>query len=331
MTERRSVWVLVGLAMVLATSACIPGWIPPVEQAPGPDRVHPGARIHREVVGGLDRHWQLHVPGGYGDGESMGLLVALHGGGGSHTQLAKVGLDDLSERERVLVAVPNAWEGYWNDGRRDPKAVSVRRGVDDVAFIRRVIEATSAEYQVDPTRVYVAGYSNGAMMSARVACDLSHVVAAVGMVAGSLGKKASKRCEPAHPVSMVNISGPSDRVVPFEGGHISVRGRSRGHVIGVPKTASIWGRLHDCAVAAEQAAEDGDPNQNPKVSVQRWSGCRGETEIEVHAVAGVGHTWPINSARSSRGSDSSTPIGFDATETLWRFFEDHPRFPPLAE
>ena len=59
-----------------------------------------------------------------------------------------------------------------------------RQNVDDVGFISALIEELVADYQVDPSRVSVTGFSNGAMMTFRLACELSGKIAAAAPYAG---------------------------------------------------------------------------------------------------------------------------------------------------
>jgi poly(3-hydroxybutyrate) depolymerase len=63
--------------------------------------------------------------------------------------------------------------------------------VDDVAFLRALIESLRAERRVDPLRVFVCGRSAGAYMAYRAAVELSDLVADAGIVNGSLGIRSS--------------------------------------------------------------------------------------------------------------------------------------------
>ena len=58
-------------------------------------------------------------------------------------------------------------------------------GVDDVAFTGDMLDELEAELCIDSARVYSTGYSNGAQMSVRLACNLSERIAAVAPVAGA--------------------------------------------------------------------------------------------------------------------------------------------------
>ncbi len=92
-----------------------------------------------------------------------------------------------------------------------------RNSQDDIGFLRALIGSVQSEYGTDPRRVYVAGMSNGAMMSLRVACQMPEV-AAVAAVSGGLPVRWKDNCKPAHPVSVLGIDGTADPIVPYNGG-----------------------------------------------------------------------------------------------------------------
>jgi polyhydroxybutyrate depolymerase len=89
-----------------------------------------------------------------------------------------------------------------------------RSHVDDVAFIRALLDSLERTYRIDRRRVYATGLSNGGMMSYLVACALSDRFAAVAPVSGEL----SMDCAPTIPVSVLIIHGTADENLPYNGG-----------------------------------------------------------------------------------------------------------------
>ncbi len=53
---------------------------------------------------------------------------------------------------------------------------------EDVTFISELIDTLEAAYNIDPTRIYANGLSNGGGMAFVLSCMLSDRIAAVGMV-----------------------------------------------------------------------------------------------------------------------------------------------------
>ena len=91
---------------------------------------------------------------------------------------------------------------------------------DDVGFIRLIVDDVAARRNLDRSRVYATGHSNGGYMSYRLACSASDIFAAVAPVsAGSpwisdfLGN-----CRPTRPVPVLTLHGNADDVVPYSDG-----------------------------------------------------------------------------------------------------------------
>lgn len=236
------------------------------------------------------------------------------------------GFDELSDEEGFVVAYPDAYRRNWNDGRSDLKAASVAEDVDDVAFLRRVIDESSSALAAGPASVYVAGISNGAMMSGRVACEMSDVVDGVAMVAGSLGAEQAQSCTPERAVSVVDIAGTEDPLVPWDGGEVTVLGRKRGSVVGVEQTIRFWSEANGCVPPpVEEAVEDSDRSDASTVTTAVYSGCADGTAVALVEVCGGGHTWPGRPFRLPDSAVGTTNMDIDATRYIWSFFGPHPR------
>src|SRR5271166_1963083 len=64
--------------------------------------------------GGLDRTYTLHVP----PGDPVGLVLSLHGGGGTGTgQQDLTEFDTVADANNLLVAYPDGYDKSWADGR----------------------------------------------------------------------------------------------------------------------------------------------------------------------------------------------------------------------
>ena len=96
----------------------------------------------------------------------------------------------------------------------------MRRGpglTKDVRFISDLIDDLEKAYNIDPTRIYANGLSNGGGMAFVLSCTLSDRIAAVGMVAAAQMLPWSW-CTDHRPVPMIAFHGTADSIVPYEGG-----------------------------------------------------------------------------------------------------------------
>jgi polyhydroxybutyrate depolymerase len=288
---------LIGAALV--TGCASPEGAAPVRHAPAAVErppaaaatyLPPGVHQHQVQVDEHTRRWTTVVPEG---GSPGSVLVVLHGVGGRGVDMRSTGF----ERPGVAVAYPDGLGGAWNDGR--PGADPIVPGVDDIRFLRLVIEETTARTGVDRKRVAVVGFSNGAVMAGRLACELTDGVAAVALVGGAGGHGFEQSCRPSRPVAVMLVAGANDRLVPYGGGRVADWGtRRRGFVAPVEDAFAFWRASAGCS-STEVVAGTG------QVSVARGAGCRAGTTVVRYRVSG-GHEW------------FRAPT-FDTTAAVWEF------------
>ncbi len=284
----------------------------------------PGGVVAAPVVGGhatgtigsgaSARTFELYRPAGLS--RPAPLVVVLHGGYGSGKQAERsYHWDAQADRGRFVAVFPNGVGRSWNAGTCCGPAQ--QRTVDDVGFIRAVVDKVAAQMPIDRSRVYITGMSNGAMMAYRLACQ-TDLFAAAAPVAGTI----LTDCSRAHPISVLHIHGTNDQSVPYGGGpgrYYSVNGNARVDGPSVPEVNATFRRIDSCAPPVVRRT---DP---VTTSVAR---CPGSRTVELITVAGAGHQWP-GSSRSPLmdlvrpGNEPST--AFDATSVIWDFFTAHHR------
>lgn len=268
-------------------------------------------------VDGHIRRYRLYAPPpGSRAGAPLALVMVLHGAGGTAARVARhTGFTQLAEREGFAVAYPEGLEHRWNDGR------GFRARHDDVGFIRVLLDTLRRELDPDPRRIYATGISNGAMFAHRLACDLPGVFAAIAPVAGALPAPLEAGCGAA-PVSVAAFQGTSDRLVSYSGGGVGLAGR-RGAILSARGTAEFWARVDGCGSEPDEAAE---PNRSPedgtRVTRTTWNRCADGREVTLYTIEGGGHTWPGGPAVGAGVGRVTRDLS--ATETIWRFFRQHP-------
>lgn len=258
-------------AMLLA-ALMLAGWSAPPATA---NPVDPPGML---TFGGLQRTYVLHVP----PAPQFGLVINLHGSGMTGAdQAALTNYNAVADRFGFVVAYPDGIDLSWADGRG--ASIPDRQGVDDVGFLSALIDRLTRDFAIPPGRVFVTGMSAGGFMANRLACDRADLVAAVAPVAGTLG--AGVPCAPSKPVSVLQIHGTGDAVVPFGGGPMVGRG-GPSEIISAPALAERWRQADGCPGPFVAQAAAGP--------VQRTdaAGCAGGTEVSLVRIDGGGHVWP---------------------------------------
>ena len=272
----------------------------PAPAVPEVERLAPGTYQHEINMEGQVRKWTTVVPPGVDAAAPNALMVVLHGVGGRGVDMRSFGFDPLAASPRVVMAYPDALGGAWNDGRpgADPMIPGV--AIDDVRFLRLMIEATAVRTGTAPGRVAVVGFSNGAVMAGRVACELADTIAAVALVAGSGWQGFEQSCRPAKPVAVMTVAGSSDPIVPYTGGKVADWGaKKRGFVAPVEDFFRFWVRENGCATT------DTSGGTTP-VSESKGVDCRTGSSVVRYRVNSGGHEW------------FRAPV-LDTTNTVWSF------------
>jgi len=260
------------------------------------------------------------------------LVIVLHGLGGSGENILTQGRwREAAARHGFIVLAPDGVAENpnrrprfrtnprsWNSGPATGSPASARN-VDDSGFLRALIGRWVAAGRVDPDRVYLTGFSNGAGMSFRAGADLSDLVAAIAPVSNGLLASVDRL---AAPVSLLMIWGEDDPLNPIAGGRVD-RAAAAVDRPSAEESFMRWSALLNCRGRPDVTTP------RPDVSLWRHQACDGGADTRLYRVAGLGHQWPGGRVFlrfvSGPGSDA-----IDATETIWDFFAAHPRGRPSA-
>ncbi len=313
-TKMRKLFLLLGLALVST--------FPPVRAA-----TPLGHEARTITEGGIERLYLLHIPKQYDQTKPMPLVLMLHGFGDTAANAVReTGWSTKADREGFIVAYPQATRPderaapnlrtngtAWNDG--SGRFHSSERNIDDVAFIRSVIERTQKEFSIDAKRVYVTGFSNGGSMTFRVGNKLADLVTAIAPVASA---SWADTLQPARKLFMLYITGTKDPLNPLEGGvprlafkKQSLEGTAKRSVetqiaqwvsaLGLPSSPVI-----DVTVNGVRRQVYGAPKTSP--------------QVEYITIEGLGHIWAGGENLLPEFVVGKPTDKLNATDTIWAFF-----------
>ncbi len=309
-------WRLAGLAaaaLLAAPAGAAPACVDRGAQAPE-------AQCESLAFDGRERSYRLYVPPRLAT--PAALLVVLHGGGGGGAGMEALtgrGFNRRADETGALVVYPDGVGHGWNDGRHDLKSRSVKDNVDDVGFLRALVEALGRRYPLDHERVYVTGISNGGMMTLRLACEASDTFRGFVAVAASLGEDLAARCRPAAARPVAVIDGTADPIVPFGGGEVRVLWAGRGRVIGAEATVAAFRGFAGCTAVASEPPLDRIADDGTVLVVRRATGCLSGASVVLYEVQGGGHAWPGGLRYAREWLIGKVSRELDATEETWRF------------
>ncbi len=271
--------------------------------------------------GTQSRAYLLHVPAKLGP--QPPLVLNFHAGGSNASQHQKLtGMDAVADREGFLIVYPEGTgvlEGQlqtWNAGGCCGGAV--RDNVDDVGFVRRLLEDLSRRQAYDPARVYATGFDNGAMMSYRLAAALSDRIAAIAPVAGTI---AVEHFPTVRAVPVLHIHSADDPSAPYAGGRGAALPMTTQRIthLGVEAGLAEWAKANGCATPLEQREKK--EAQGHTATLFAYPKCR--AEVLLWKLTGAGHVWPGGERENVPKPLGAGTAVIDANAEALKFFSGH--------
>ena len=185
---------------------------------------------------GITREYILYVPEIYSDNFPVPLLINFHGGGGTATgQMYVADMRPIADTANFILVYPqgleldNGGSSHWNSMLVSD---SNKSSVDDFGFIDALIGDLMLTYNIDSTRLYATGFSNGADMSFTLGCYLQNKIAAVAPVSGLMLNNPNSNCSLSIPTGIMIVHGTSDSSRPIEG--------IGGYYASINETIEFW-------------------------------------------------------------------------------------------
>jgi len=215
------------------------------------------------------------------------LVVVLHGQGSTGQQIA------IDLQLRPLVGPRNFWLAM-PDGTTDSGVSTWNAGIVDLPpydriYLAALIDDMAAKHPIDPKRVYVVGYSIGAFMAHRVACDISPKIAAVMSLAGAVTSVASQ-CTTTSPVSVVELHGDHDTTITYDGSPI-INGQKTSP--SAHDTVATWARNDACTgqlVSTGTTLDIARDVAGSETVVDAYAGCPPGIDVQLWTIQGGGHS-----------------------------------------
>jgi polyhydroxybutyrate depolymerase len=239
-----------------------------------------------------------------GSGPRPTVLV-LHGAFGSGRGAARTtGFTEAAARRGFTSVFPSGIGRRWHYG----PAV---RGADpdDLGFLSALVDQLVAGGAADPRRIYLAGISNGGMMTFAMVCKSGQLFAGAATIIANMPTDLYP-CVP-EPMPWVMINGTADPVMPYAGGITGRRGAGR-EVWSAEQTAEFLARSNGCNPTPDsQALPRRGGNGQTAVTRITWSGSPAGRSVTLYRVDGGGHTVPggASSLREEQLGPTSQDIG----------------------
>jgi polyhydroxybutyrate depolymerase len=287
--------VVIGIAGFVGLRAVDASGQPAATKAVATVKVATSTKTYALAVGDVQRSYEVIAPD-KALPKTAPVIVMLAGistatASGATVVTGEIGRDDLvpyATSDQAEIVYPEPLYGSWN--AIGCCGAAATNNVNDLAFLTALVA------KVDPGHarpIDVVGYSNGARLAYRVACDNPGLFDEYAMVKG----EPTPGCVMRKPVSILQIASVNDPEVPYQpGDHGSVESLAVTTLVGELRTTA------KCP-ASSTVSHSGE------MTLTTWSGCGDGTRIALAAWAGGVHSFPR--------PPGSVPA---ASQVAWAFF-----------
>jgi polyhydroxybutyrate depolymerase len=284
----------------------------PVDTKPSPDAAPTcgfrtatrGASNRTLTVAGLERTYIVYLPAGVDSHEPIPLVFVHHGYTMSAQAMFDItGYPALADQEHIALAFPdgqggpNSLDAPWNVGANVCSSTNGAPPIatgDDFAMLDAIKADIALDQCIEPTHVYVTGFSMGGYFSHHAGC-MRDDIRAVAPHSG--GTHSLDGCTTQHkPIIMFH--GRADTLIPVS--------------CDDPTAAEAWAQKNGCASTAHEVSVDGG-------TCKYFDGCPADGQVALCTFPGMGHCW----AGGQTGSVFACPTYASATALEWQFFKDY--------
>lgn len=213
-------------------------------------------------------------------------IIVLHGKDATAAEIAaRTGFVEAAASRGFTAVFPDGLDEAWHDGR-----FPIAEPPDDVGYLTALVARLVSDGTARPGRIYLAGISNGGMMTLTMACKAGKLFAGFATIIAAMPLPLAG-C-PLMPAPLIMINGSADPVMPYAGGAVGMHGNHRGSVLGVEQTTALFARADGCKGHSARALPDRVKEDGTTVTRITWSGCRAHDPVSLYRIEGGGHEVP---------------------------------------
>ena len=247
-----------------------------------------------------NREYLIYIPQNYNNNNSpMPILFAFHGFGGySQYFINTADFRSLADQYNFIIVYPQALicngGTTWNT---NPPGGDNKCSQDDIGFFGALLYELIGNYNIDSSKVFLTGYSNGADFSYSMACFQSSLITAIAPVSGLMPMYDPSECSPSHATSVLITNGTNDGSRPYNG--------IDGYMMSVDSTISYWAGYNNA---------DSTPEVITEGNIERYLYANGDNDTEaiLLKVVNGGHDW-----------FDMTLGGLSFEQIIWQFFSNN--------
>ncbi|MDO9257175.1 MAG: PHB depolymerase family esterase [Bacteroidales bacterium] len=262
--------------------------------------------VHRFIqYQGYKRDFAYYLPSYFDSSGRMPLVFALHGANGNAwNEIRSTYFKTIADREGFILLMPQALTGTFNGETYFQWNAHYIFPWDDVSLLNYLIDYMYTKYNIDLSKVYISGMSNGGYMTFFAARGLQDRVAAIAPISGLISANVFTNYSLNRPVPLCYMHGTADNIVKIDG------------YPSADSVISFWITNNKCSrTPLVTQLPDIANYDNSTVTLYQYKGQTADSEIEFYKIVGGGHSVP--------GIETGANMDINACEVIWSFFSRH--------
>ena len=245
------------------------------------------------------REYLIYIPTSYDLNSATPILFAFHGFSGYNQYFINTAdFRSLADQFNFIAVYPQGLVcGDGTTWNTNPPGGDNKCSQDDIGFFAALLSEISGNYNIDASKVFLTGYSNGADFSYSMACYQSSLVTAIAPVSGLMPMNDSSECQPSHATSVMIFNGTIDYSRPYNG--------IAGYMMSVDQIVAYWSQYNNT---------DSSPQTNIVGDIENYTYLNGDNNstVDLFKIVNGGHYW-----------FSLSYNGNSMEELMWNFFSSN--------
>ena len=245
------------------------------------------------------REYLIYIPTSYDLNSATPILFAFHGFSGYNQYFINTAdFRSLADQFNFIAVYPQGLVcGDGTTWNTNPPGGDNKCSQDDIGFFAALLSEISGNYNIEASKVFLTGYSNGADFSYSMACYQSSLVTAIAPVSGLMPMNDSSECQPSHATSVMIFNGTIDYSRPYNG--------IAGYMMSVDQIVAYWSQYNNT---------DSSPQTNIVGDIENYTYLNGDNNstVDLFKIVNGGHYW-----------FSLSYNGNSMEELMWNFFSNH--------
>ncbi|OMP79209.1 PHB depolymerase family esterase [[Flexibacter] sp. ATCC 35208] len=213
----------------------------------------------------------------------------------------------------AIIVYPQGYLNNWNDCRKMAPFPAKQLNIDDITFTKQIIHYFKEQYHIN--QVYAIGFSNGGQMAFRLAATVPDLFTGFATIGATLPVPANNLCADItqQPVSIILINGQQDSIVPYDGGEVTLDGKSFGYSESAPFTAEHWR-------AASNASHISTIHYGDNAIQMNYYNKANNKKVSFVTIKDGGHNIPNKHFRIPISKLGHINKDIDVPVVIWNFF-----------